>query len=150
MSGHWGEQSLRCWCFWYTVFAFTERLKEPFGPGLSSMSKINLSNGRKVNVELQYNAHACCVLLTFAIASKRLVCHIVVDCRMKYLKTWSCSSQVKFKKIIITYLQLILKGYTYILHYFQCDFILYIYKAYIKTFQPQRMRKHWQFWQFFL
>ena len=56
---------------------------EPFGPGLSSMSKISLSSGRKVNVELQYNAHARCVLLTFAITNKRLVSHIVVDCRMK-------------------------------------------------------------------
>ena len=65
----------------FLVFAFTEQLKEPFGPGLSSMSKISLSSVRKVNVELQYNAHVRCVL-TFAIKSKRLVHHIVVDCRM--------------------------------------------------------------------
>ena len=63
----------------FLVFAVTELLKEPFGPGLSSMSKISLSSGQKVNVELQYNAHARCVLLTFAITSKRLVRHIVDD-----------------------------------------------------------------------
>ena len=61
----------------FLVFALTKLLEETFRPGLSSMSKINLSSSRKVNVELQYNSHARCFLLTFAITSKRLVCHVV-------------------------------------------------------------------------
>ena len=66
------------------------------------MSKISQISGQKVNVELQYNAHACCVLLTFAITSKSLVRRIVVDCHMKQeldLKLFF-SSEIKKKSVV--------------------------------------------------
>ena len=54
-SCHFGERKMR-WAIFtllvFLVFAFTKQLDEPFGPGLSSLSKISLSSGRKVNVEL--------------------------------------------------------------------------------------------------
>ena len=60
------------------VFAFAEYFRDPFGPGLSSMSNISFRKGRNVGIELQYKAQARRVLLTLDFTIKLFVHHVVV------------------------------------------------------------------------
>ena len=60
------------------VFAFAEYFRDPFGPGLSSMSNISFRKGRNVDIELQYKAQARRVLLSLDFTTKLLVRHVVV------------------------------------------------------------------------
>ena len=55
------------------VFAFAEYFRDPFGPGLSSMSNISFRKGRNVDIELRYNT-----FLTLDFTTKLLVSHVVV------------------------------------------------------------------------
>ena len=60
------------------VFAFAEYFREPFGPGLSSMSNISFRKGRNVDTELRYKSQVRRILLTIDFTTKLLVSHVVV------------------------------------------------------------------------
>ena len=60
--------------YWTTL----EYFRDPFGPGLSSMSSISFRKGRNGYIELQYKAQARRILLTLDFTTKLLVLHVVV------------------------------------------------------------------------
>ena len=60
------------------VFAFAEYFRDPFGPGLSSMSSVSFRKGRNGDIELQYKAQARRILLTLDFTTRLLVRHVVV------------------------------------------------------------------------
>ena len=60
------------------VFAFGEYFRDPFDPGLSSMSNISFRKGRNGNIELHYKAQARRILLTLDFTTKLLVRHVAV------------------------------------------------------------------------